>query len=320
MKSTILVTGSAGFIGYHLSAKLLEMDYQVIGIDNFNSYYEPKLKRDRNKILQSYKNYSFFKGDTTNSSFLNNIFKKNLINKICHLAAQAGVRYSISNPYLYEESNIKGFLNILETAKTNQVKDIVYASSSSVYGNNKMPADGFSENASSNNPVSFYGASKKSNELMAYVYHDLYNLNCTGLRFFTVYGPWGRPDMAYFKFTKSILKGEPIDVYNYGNMKRDFTYIDDIIAGVISALEKSYPYEIMNLGNSRPVSLRHFIKVLENEIGVKANLNLLPKQPGDVFQTFANINKAKSKLKFKPNVSIEEGLKMFVSWYKKYYQ
>lgn len=317
--SQILVTGSAGFIGFSLSKKLLELGYKVIGVDNFSKYYNPKIKRDRNEILLSFKKYTFSEGDITNLSFLSELFKKNKIDRICHLAAQAGVRYSIINPFIYEETNIKGFLNILETARKFKVKNVIYASSSSVYGNDQMPKNGFCESMTSNNPISFYGVTKRTNELMAYIYHNIYNINFTGLRFFTVYGPWGRPDMAYFKFTKAILAGKPIDVHNYGNMKRDFTYIDDIIAGVVHALNNPFPYEIINLGNSNPISLKSFIKIIEDELGVKARLNFLPIQPGEALETFANIENARNKLEFKPKVNIEEGLRLFIDWYKIYF-
>lgn len=317
--SQILVTGSAGFIGFSLSKKLLELGHDVIGMDNFSTYYDPKIKRDRNKILLSFKKYSFSEGNITNLSFLSELFKKNKIDKICHLAAQVGVRYSITNPFTYEETNIKGFLNILESARKFKVKNIVYASSSSIYGNDQMPKNGFCENMTSCNPISFYGVTKRTDELIAYTYHNLYNINFTGLRFFTVYGPWGRPDMAYFKFTQAILAGKPIDVHNYGNMKRDFTFIDDIITGVVQALNYPFSHEIMNLGNSNPVSLKYFIKIIEDELGVKAKLNFLPMQHGEALETFANIENARNKLEFKPKVNIEEGLRLFIDWYKIYF-
>jgi len=317
----ILVTGGAGFIGYHVCQKLLESGKKVIIIDNFNNYYEPKLKEDRIKQLsdKSYndKNLSVYKADISNFNKIKDIIKKNPIDKICHLAAQAGVRYSITNPFLYEKSNILGTLNMLEIARQFKIKDFIFASSSSVYGNNKKFP--FSESDSIDHPISLYAATKKSTELMAYTYHHLYGINCTGLRFFTVYGPWGRPDMSYMSFTKAILEGKPIKVYNNGDMQRDFTYVEDIVPGVVAALEKSYPYEIFNLGNSKSVKLINFIKCVEKLLGKSAKKILLPMQQGDVLKTFADINKAKTMLGYNPKTDIEEGIRRFIKWYKEYY-
>ena len=317
----ILVTGGAGFIGYHVCQKLLESGKKVIIIDNFNNYYEPKLKEDRIKQLsdKSYndKNLSVYKADISNFNKIKDIIKKNPIDKICHLAAQAGVRYSLENPFAYEKSNILGTLNMLEIARQFKIKDFIFASSSSVYGNNKKFP--FSESDSIDHPISLYAATKKSTELMAYTYHHLYGINCTGLRFFTVYGPWGRPDMSYMSFTKAILEGKPIKVYNNGDMQRDFTYVEDIVPGVVAALEKSYPYEIFNLGNSKSVKLINFIKCVEKLLGKSAKKILLPMQQGDVLKTFADINKAKTMLGYNPKTDIEEGIRRFIKWYKEYY-
>jgi len=319
-KKTILVTGSAGFIGFHVTKKLLETGNKVIGIDSLNNYYEPKLKKDRNKILLESKNYKFYKLNLKNEKELKKIFTENKIDKICHLAAQAGVRYSLENPLSYEESNLKGFINIMECARHFKIKDFVYASSSSVYGKNEMKKNGFKESDEVNQPISLYAATKKANELIAYNYHHLFGINCTGLRFFTVYGPYGRPDMAIYIFTKNILAGKNIDVYNHGKMFRDFTYVDDIADGIIKALEKSYPYEIFNLGNSETVELKYLITTIEKNLKKKAKIKLKPIQPGDVEKTFANISKAKKMLGFNPKTKIEEGVKNFIEWYKDYYK
>jgi len=319
-KKTILVTGSAGFIGFHVTKKLLETGNKVIGIDSLNNYYEPKLKKDRNKILLESKNYKFYKLNLKNEKELKKIFTENKIDKICHLAAQAGVRYSLENPLAYEESNLKGFINIIECARHFKIKDFIYASSSSVYGKNKMDKKGFKESDEVNQPISLYAATKKANELIAYNYHHLFGINCTGLRFFTVYGPYGRPDMAIYIFTKNILAEKNIDVYNHGKMFRDFTYVGDIVDGIIKALEKSYPYEIFNLGNSETVELKYLITTIEKNLKKKAKIKLKPIQPGDVEKTFANISKAKKMLGFNPKTKIEEGVKNFIEWYKDYYK
>ncbi|MDP2812428.1 MAG: GDP-mannose 4,6-dehydratase [bacterium] len=315
---TILVTGSAGFIGFHAAKTLLEQGVKVIGLDNLNNYYDPSLKKARNEILKKYKNYKFYKGHLEDLRFIKKIFKENTIDKVCHLAAQAGVRYSLNHPHSYIQSNIVGFTNLIDEAKNHNVKDFIYASSSSVYGKNKKTP--FSTADSVDTPISLYAATKKSNELIAHSYHHLYGLNCSGLRFFTVYGPYGRPDMALFLFTKAILEDKAIKIFNHGKMKRDFTYIDDIVAGIISSLEKSYPYEIFNLGNNQPIELEYFIETLEKHLGKKAKKELLPMQAGDVVETFADIDKSKEKLNFLPKTSIEEGIKKFLDWYKEYYK
>ncbi|MEF8848945.1 MAG: GDP-mannose 4,6-dehydratase [Candidatus Thermoplasmatota archaeon] len=314
---SILVTGSAGFIGFHVAKRLLEDGYTVIGLDSVNDYYSQRLKWDRNQILEEFKNFTFYHKDLCDREGLNKIFDENKIDDICHLAAQAGVRYSIENPYQYQKSNLEGFTNILEIARTSETQNFVYASSSSVYGGNKKVP--FSVEDSIDKPVSFYAATKVANEAMAYSYHHLYDISITGLRFFTVYGPWGRPDMAYFKFTDRIVNDKPIDVYNHGDMKRDFTYVDDIVDGVISALDKRFDFELFNLGNNQPVNLLKFINILEKKLGKKAKKNMLPMQPGDMKETYADISKSQKMLGFKPKISIEEGLDRFVEWYKSYY-
>lgn len=317
-KQTILITGSAGFIGFHTSQQLLKQKIKVIGLDNFNNYYNISLKKDRNKILEKYNNFKLYKGDLKNLSFVKKIFKENKIDKVCHLAAQAGVRYSLTHPHIYIQSNLVGFTNLIDETKNAGIKDFIYASSSSVYGNNKKIP--FSVKDSVDHPISLYAATKKSNELIAYTYHHLYGLNCTGLRFFTVYGPYGRPDMAYFKFTKAILENKPIDIYNFGKMKRDFTYIDDIVAGVINALKKSYPYEIFNLGNNKPVKLEYFIECIEKELNKKAKKTYLPMQPGDIPETYADIDQSAKMLNYHPKTNIEKGIKKFIEWYREYYK
>ena len=314
----ILVTGTAGFIGFHLAKRLLEMGYLVIGIDNFNDYYSPKLKEDRNSILEKFSEYKIYRGDLENLDLVKNIFVENKIDKICHLAAQAGVRYSITNPHAYIQSNIVGFVNILEEAKNAGIKTFVYASSSSVYGKNeKMP---FSVEDNVDHPISLYAATKKSNELIAHVYHHLFGMNCTGLRFFTVYGPYGRPDMALFLFADAIMRGEKIKVFNHGKMRRDFTYIDDIVDGILASLEKSYPCEIFNLGNNNPTELEHFISLIENNLEKKAERDYLPMQPGDVPASCADIDISKERLGFAPKIGIEEGIKRSMEWYRGYYK
>lgn len=316
---TILVTGSAGFIGFHVAKKLLEDNNKIIGIDSLNNYYDPSLKNKRNSILKKDKNYKFYRLDISDEKKIKKVFQENKIDKICHLAAQAGVRYSLTNPLAYEESNLKAFINIIECARHFKIKDFIYASSSSVYGKNKMRKNGFSEKDNVDNPISLYAATKKANELIAHNYHHLFGLNCTGLRFFTVYGPYGRPDMALYIFTKNISENKSIDVYNYGKMFRDFTYIDDIVDGVIKSLEKSYPYEIFNLGNSNTVELKYLIRTIEKNLNKKAKIKLKPIQPGDVEKTFADISKAKKMLGFDPKTKIEKGVENFIDWYKEYY-
>lgn len=316
-KKTILVTGSAGFIGFHVAKKLLDEGIKVVGLDNLNDYYSKELKFSRIKILEKKDNFEFYHADLCDVKSLNKIFKDNKIEIICHLAAQAGVRYSIVNPFQYQKSNLEGFTNIIEMARNNSVNNFVFASSSSVYGgNNKVP---YSVKDRIDRPISFYAATKVANESMAFSYHHLYNLSMIGLRFFTVYGPWGRPDMAYFKFTDRIVNGIPIDVYNYGNMKRDFTYIDDIVEGVISSLKKDLGFEIFNLGNNKPIKLLYFIKILEQKLNKKAKKNMLPSQSGDMKETFADISKSKKILGFTPKTNIEKGIERFIDWYKTYY-
>jgi UDP-glucuronate 4-epimerase len=314
----ILVTGSAGFIGFHLSKKLLEDGIEVIGYDSVNNYYDPTLKEARLKILQEFDNFTFYRKNLCDFDALEIVFKNHSLNKVCNLAAQAGVRYSLTNPFAYQKSNIEGFLNIIELSKRAKIENFVYASSSSVYGNNKKLPFSTSDNV--DHPISLYAASKKTNELIAHTYSHLYNLPTTGLRFFTVYGPYGRPDMALFIFTKKILAGEPIEVYNHGDMKRDFTYVDDIVSGVVSALNHPFDYEVFNLGNHRSENLMDFIGLIEENLGIKAEINFLPIQPGDVPETFADIDHAQEKLGFEPTTTIEAGIKRFVDWYKNYYK
>ena len=312
----IIITGVAGFIGYHLCESLLNEDYQILGIDNLNNYYDHNLKLERLKRLKNHNNFIFKKIDISNREHLEKIFKDFKPNKVVNLAAQAGVRFSIENPYAYIDSNIIGFTNLIELSHQNDVNGFIYASSSSVYGGNKkLP---FSESDMTSKPTSLYGASKKSNELIAYSYSSLYGLNTTGLRYFTVYGPWGRPDMAYFSFTKKILAQQPIEVYNNGKMKRDFTFIDDIIKGTKSAIEKNYKCEIFNLGNNKNEQLMDLIKILENELSKEAIIKFLPMQPGDVIETYANIDKSIEKLNFKPKISIQDGIPQFINWYNNY--
>jgi UDP-glucuronate 4-epimerase len=313
----ILITGGAGFIGSATAKKLMERGDKVVLIDNFNDYYDPRLKRDRiKKFLKGYK-FKLYKGDIRDFKFLEKIFRSEKPDKVLHLAAMAGVRYSLENPLLYGEVNFMGTLNLLELARKYTVKNFVYASSSSVYGaNKKVP---FAETDRVDNPISTYAATKKSTELLAHMYSHTFGLPTTGLRFFTVYGPWGRPDMAYFKFTKAILSGKKIDVYNFGRMMRDFTYIDDIVEGILKTLDRTSKYEIMNIGADKPEKLSAFIEVLEKNLGVKAKKNFMPIQPGDVPRTMADVKKLR-KLGWKPTTQIEEGIKNFVAWYREYYK
>jgi len=313
----ILVTGAAGFIGFHLSKKLLEMGERVVGVDNLNSYYDVNLKKARLEILKSNNNFGFYKEDIQNLDGLKDIFRQHQVEIICNLAAQAGVRHSLKDPFSYQKSNLEGFLNLLELARKYKVKNFVYASSSSIYGNNKnIP---FSVDDRVDTPISLYAATKKANELIAHAYSHLYQIPCTGLRYFTVYGPWGRPDMALFLFTDAILKKMPINVYNYGRMKRDFTYIDDIVEGTIAALKRPVPYEVFNLGNSDSVHLLDFIRILEEELGQEAEKNMMSMQPGDVAETAADIQKSRKLLGFNPKTPLREGIKKFVAWYRQYY-
>ena len=338
----ILVTGAAGFIGFHVCKKLLQDGNQVIGLDNLNDYYDPKLKKSRIKELiniseKNKKFFNFIKVDLVNSDTLEQIFsnqndKSSKISIVIHLAAQAGVRYSIENPSVYVQSNLVGFCNIIDIAKNNNVDHFYYASSSSVYGGNKkLP---FEELDNVDKPISLYAATKKSNELIAHTYSHLFNLPTTGLRFFTVYGPWGRPDMALFKFTESIISNKPIRVFNYGNMLRDFTYIDDVVQSIINLINKSLeaknnltknniqnvPYKIFNIGNSKPTKLTDYIKSIEVNLGKKADIILDEMQPGDVQATYANTKYLEEYIHFRPNTSIEKGIKLFIEWYLEYYK
>jgi len=327
----ILVTGAAGFIGFHLCQKLLDLGHQVLGIDNLNDYYDVALKQARLSQLVDHPNFEFQKLELSSQSTTSAIFESFNPEIVVHLAAQAGVRYSIKNPHAYVDSNLVAFVNILEGCRHHQVKHLVYASSSSVYGaNTKVP---FSVDDPVNKPVSLYAATKRANELMAYSYSHLYKIPTTGLRFFTVYGPWGRPDMAYFSFTRNILARQPIDVFNNGDMRRDFTYIDDIIEGIVRVIAKAPqpelqsnpsntqvpPHRIYNIGNNQPVKLLHFLEVLENCLGIKAAKRFLPMQSGDVLETYADIDDLMRDTGFKPEISIEIGLSRFVDWYRNYY-
>ncbi|MEA3360233.1 MAG: GDP-mannose 4,6-dehydratase [Thermodesulfobacteriota bacterium] len=315
-KPITLVTGAAGFIGFHVAKSLLKDGVKVIGIDNLNPYYDVSLKRARLEQLTTQHNFTFYHEDIKDLDALKNIFSSHKIERICNLAAQAGVRYSMEDPFVYQESNIKGFLNLLEMARQHPLNNFVYASSSSVYGDNKELPFRVEDNVDT--PISLYAATKKSNELMAYTYSHLFNIPLTGLRFFTVYGPWGRPDMALFLFTSAMIEGRAIDIYNFGKMKRDFTYIDDIVNGTISSLDNPFKYEIFNLGNSKTVELMELIKIVEEELGINAKKNFLPLQPGDVPETYANIDKAKNMLGYNPKTSINSGVKKFIAWYREY--
>jgi len=319
MEKIILVTGSAGFIGFHLCKRLLEMGYKVIGIDNLNEYYDKKLKLDRNTILEKDNNFTFYKIDICNYSSLSDIITAHQPKFICNLAAQPGVRYSLIAPFVYGDSNLTGFLSVLEAARNFGLK-LIFASSSSIYGDNS--SEEFLEDMKTDSPISLYAATKKANEVMAYSYAHLFQISIIGLRFFTVYGPWGRPDMALFKFTKKILEGDTIDIYNMGEMFRDFTYVDDIVEGILKTLEYNPPLgdiEIFNLGCGNPRKLMDFVKLIEKYCEKEAKFNLLPIQPGDVLRTSAGISKARNLLKFDPQFDIEEGVKRFVKWYVEYY-
>lgn len=336
MSEKVLITGGAGFIGFHLSNLLAEKGYEIIGIDNINDYYDTGLKEDRLNLLKRHKNFTFYKIDLKDKVSIDSIFEKYKFDYVINLAAQAGVRHSIDNPYAYVDSNLIGFVNILEACRHYPVKHLLYASSSSVYGGNKIAP--FSTEHQVDHPVSLYAATKKSNELMAHTYSHLYKIPTTGLRFFTVYGPWGRPDMAYFSFTNAILDDKPINVFNHGKMKRDFTYIDDIVEGIYRLLplapkanpewdetkdklsESFAPYKIYNIGNNQPVQLEKFISVLEDKIGKKAVKNYMEMQPGDVVKTYADTSDLEKAINFKPKTSIEEGLEKFANWYKAYYK
>lgn len=332
----ILVTGTAGFIGSTLALRLLARGDEVIGIDNVNDYYDPTLKEARLARVKAHKGFTEVRGDLENKELVAETFKKHKPNRVVNLAAQAGVRYSLENPYAYIDANVLGYLNVLEGCRYNDVEHLVYASTSSVYGSHtNMP---FTVHESVDHPVSLYAATKKANELMAHTYSHLFNVPTTGLRFFTVYGPWGRPDMALFLFTKNILAGKPIDVFNHGKHKRDFTYVDDIVEGVIRTLDNvatgnpdwdskkpdpatsDAPYRIYNIGNNKPVDLEHYIHVLEECLGKKAEKNLLPLQAGDVPDTYADVSDLVRDVDYKPDTSVETGIANFVEWYREYYK
>ncbi|MBX2899708.1 MAG: NAD-dependent epimerase [Cyclobacteriaceae bacterium] len=332
----ILVTGAAGFIGFHVSKRLVAMGYTVVGLDNLNDYYDVNLKKARLAILQALPDFTFVQADLKDKPAIDALFAKSGFSVVINLAAQAGVRYSIQNPYAYLDSNLTGFLNVLEGCRNNPVAHLIYASSSSVYGaNRKMP---FSVHDNVDHPLALYAVSKKANELMAHAYSNLYQIPTTGLRFFTVYGPYGRPDMALFIFTKAILEGRPIEVYNNGKMLRDFTYVDDIVEGIVRLVPhipkgnpawsgeapdpatSFAPYKIFNIGNNQPVELLHFIEVLEKKLGKKAVKNFLPLQDGDVPATFANVDDLVNAVGFKPGTPIETGIGNFVTWYRSYYK
>lgn len=311
----ILVTGGAGFIGSHTIRLLLKKGYSVVCVDNFNNYYSPLIKENNIKDFIKHKNFKLYREDIVDYDVMRHVFKIEKVDKICHLAARAGVRASIENPFLYEQVNVRGTLNLLELTKVYRIKNFILASSSSVYGNSvKVP---FSETDNINSPISPYAATKRSAELLAYTYHHLYGIHCTVLRFFTVYGPSGRPDMAPFLFVDSIYKGKKIKKFGDGSSKRDYTYIGDIVSGIISALETDLAYEIINLGNNKPVDLNYFIGLVEKLLNKKAIIDRYPKQQGDANVTFANINKAKKMLHYVPKTSIQEGMKKFITWYLK---
>jgi UDP-glucuronate 4-epimerase len=315
----VLVTGAAGFIGFHVSRALLEQGHEVVGYDNFNDYYAVQLKRDRHDILEQTPGYTGLEADLCDYDTMQWCFGEHRFDRVCHLAAQAGVRYSITHPFTYQKSNLEGLLNILEACRQAGVKRFVYASSSSVYGGNtKLP---LSESDRVDTPVSLYAATKKAAELMAHVYTHLYDLQTVGLRFFTVYGPWGRPDMAMWLFTEAMLEGRPIKVFNHGNMKRDFTYIDDIVAGVLAALAEPGldPCEVFNLGNHRPEVLLDMVNVIAEALGVEPELEMLPMQPGEVPATYADVEHAGNKLGYKPTTPIKVGIPRFVSWFREYH-
>lgn len=321
----VLITGGVGFIGFHLSKKLLENNYFVVAIDNMNDYYDVDLKKARLDVLKEYKNFSFYKIDISNKSDLLDLFSDNKFDIVINLAAQAGVRYSIDHPDSYIFSNIVGFFNILECCRTYPVKHLLFASSSSIYGkNNSIP---YKTNDNVDKPVSLYAATKKSDELMAYAYSNLYNIKVTALRFFSVYGPYGRPDMAYFSFTNNIINNKEIKLFNNGDMYRDFTYVLDVVEAVYRLLDKiplkdglGVYYKVYNIGNNNPVKISYLVEILEKELGKKANIKYLPMQPGEVYQTYADISEIKKDISFVPNTSIEDGLHQFVKWYEEFYK
>ncbi|MBZ8182714.1 NAD-dependent epimerase [Oscillatoria salina] len=323
----ILVTGAAGFVGFHLSQRLIFRGDTVIGLDNLNSYYDISLKKNRLAELEKLPRFSFHKLDLADRENMAKLFSTEQFDLVAHMAAQAGVRYSLENPYAYLDSNLVGFMNILEGCRHSQIKHLVFASSSSVYGKNKKIPFAVEDNV--DYPISLYAATKKANELMAHSYSHLYNIPTTGLRFFTVYGPWGRPDMAVFLFTKAILEDKPIKVFNHGQMQRDFTYVDDIVEGVVRVIDKipapqgektSAPYKIYNIGNNQPIELMQLIETLEECLGKKAIKNMLPMQPGDVPITYANVDDLMQDVGFRPNTPLKVGIEKFVNWYRSYYQ
>ncbi len=316
----ILVTGSAGFIGHHVSRSLLSAGHQVTGLDNFNDYYAVQLKRDRHAIIAGLPGFTGVEMDLCNADGINTLFQTQRFDAVCNLAAQAGVRYSLTHPHVYEQSNLQGFLNILEACRHARVPRLVYASSSSVYGGNtKLP---FSESDPVDRPISLYAATKRANELMAHTYTHLFGLQTVGLRFFTVYGPWGRPDMAMWLFADAMLKGRPIQVFNHGNMQRDFTFVEDIVSGVIASLTVPTldPYEVINLGNHRSEPLMDVIRILADALKIKPRLEMAPMQPGDVPATYADIDRARRKLGFNPQTPVSEGIPRFVAWYRDYHR
>ena len=319
-RSPVLVTGAAGFIGFHVSKRLLDEGRTVVGLDNLNDYYDPSLKQARLGLLNSSSGFRFEKADIEDEAAIHELFERERPFEVVHLAAQAGVRYSLENPLAYARTNVVGFLNILEACRSYPVKHLIAASSSSVYGSNeKLP---YSESDNVDHPVSLYAATKKADELMAHVYSHLFGVPITCLRFFTVYGPWGRPDMAYFSFTKAIVEGRPIEVFNEGKLKRDFTYIDDIVEGVLRVMARrpdTAPFAVYNIGNHEPVELMRFIETLEELIGKRAQKKMLPMQPGDVFETYADIDRISEETGFKPTTSLKDGLRKFVDWYRDYY-
>ncbi|EKV03821.1 nucleoside-diphosphate-sugar epimerase [Leptolyngbya sp. PCC 7375] len=326
----VLVTGVAGFIGYFIANKLLKAGHSVYGIDNLNDYYDTSLKKDRLEQLLPHASFTFNQLDLADRHGMEGLFQQQSFDRVIHLAAQAGVRYSLKNPHAYADSNLIGFVNILEGCRHSKVAHLVYASSSSVYGANRTTPFSVTDNV--DHPVSLYAATKKANELMAHSYSHLYDLPTTGLRFFTVYGPWGRPDMAYFKFVDAISNNRPIQVYNHGKMQRDFTYIDDVVEGIVRVMDHlpspladeefntAAPYKVYNIGNHNPVSLMHFIEVIEKVLGQVAVKEMMPMQPGDVTTTYADVAELTADVGFAPNTPLEEGIKNFVTWYKDYYQ
>ncbi|MBI1326383.1 MAG: SDR family NAD(P)-dependent oxidoreductase [Alphaproteobacteria bacterium] len=319
--SSILVTGAAGFIGFHAATRLLRDGKNVIGLDNMNSYYDPLLKEGRLGELRKHKNFTFVKADLADKNAIDTLFEKHKFSHVFHLGAQAGVRYSLENPDAYVQSNVNGFLNILEACRAHKPQHLLYASSSSVYGgNDKYP---FTETDTTDHPLSLYAATKKANEMMGHSYAHLFGLNMTGMRFFTVYGPWGRPDMAVYKFTDAIFNGKPLDLFNHGDMERDFTYVDDIVESMVRLQDKppqnKPPHQIVNLGNHKPENVKALIALIEKETNCKAIINNMPMQPGDVYKTYADNDRIYNLTGFKPQIALAEGVKNFVTWYRSYH-